>query len=337
MRPENPDGSASGNIGGMGMSEKLQFIKMEGAGNDYVYVDCFNQYVLNPQAFSRRVSDRHFGIGSDGVILIRPSKRADCFMDIYNADGSRGRTCGNGLRCTAMYLWEKCKETHEEFQIETLSGISRAKVWRLTGKKCWVSVTMGRAFCRETMISFSDVGRLLPEGVFVDRMQLVDTGNLHCVIMLKNCRKDSLPEAIIEKIDMKAIGTFFENTPEFPLGINVEVCMNTENTPWVVRARVWERGSGETMACGSGACAIYRTIKKWHGPAAPVPSVPEAMEALLARPGGPAAALLSNSSGPAAAGAGCCIFMPGGRLSVWETDGELMLGGEAVRVFEGCI
>ena len=117
----------------------------------------------------------------------------------------------------------------------------------------------------------------------------------------------------------------------------MEVCMNTENTPWVVRARVWERGSGETMACGSGACAIYRTIKKWHGPAAPVPSVPEAMEALLARPGGPAAALLSNSSGPAAAGAGCCIFMPGGRLSVWETEGELMLGGEAVRVFEGCI
>ena len=89
------------------MEKQIHFIKMEGAGNDYVYVDCFSQFIKNPQALARQVSRRHFGIGSDGLILIKPSPRADCFMDIYNADGSRGRTCGNGLRCTARLLWKK--------------------------------------------------------------------------------------------------------------------------------------------------------------------------------------------------------------------------------------
>ena len=296
------------------MAEEIRFIKMEGAGNDYVYVDGFSQYVPGPQAFARRVSDRHFGVGSDGVIFMKPSKRADCFMDIYNADGSRGRTCGNGLRCVAMYMWEKSGRTKEEITIETLSGICRARPGQLKGRKCWVSVTMGRAFCRDMIIPRHDISKMLPGGVFVDWARLVDAGNLHCVVMLKCFEQDSLPEDVLQSLDLKAIGSFLENYRGFPGSVNVELCMEDtcQLSMHALRARVWERGSGETLACGSGACAIYR---------AAADQAKDSEREQCGKKGAPFGQ--------------CCIFMPGGRLCVLEEDGELVLSGEAARVFEG--
>ena len=310
------------------MSEEIHFIKMEGAGNDYVYVDCFSQMVLNPQAFTRRVSDRHFGIGSDGVIFIKPSKRADCFMDIYNADGSRGRTCGNGLRCVAMYMWELSGETAEEVTIETLSGICRARVMRKNGRKCWVSVTMGKAFCRAVTVPRHEISRLLPGGVFVDWIKIVDTGNLHCVVMLKCFDKSSCPEEVLASVDLFSMGRFLENYKGFPGSVNVELCMSRDCDGYIsddleldavsrfgaedalpLKAfcvRIWERGSQETLACGSGACAVFEAAA----------DIARRAEESLTQ---------------------CCVFMPGGRLAVASVDGQLVLSGDAARVFEGCV
>ncbi len=292
------------------MAEEIHFIKMEGAGNDYIYVDCFSQFVLNPQAFARRVSDRHFGIGSDGVIFIKPSGRADCFMDIYNADGSRGRTCGNGLRCVAMYMWEKSGRKSKEIRIETLSGICCARPQPLNKRKCWVSVTMGRAFGRDMLVPRHEIGKMLPGGIFIDWARLVDTGNFHCVVMIKSYDKDSLPENILQMLELKKIGSFLENYSGFPGSVNTELCVADicaeDHGTEIVRARVWERGSGETLACGSGACAIYRAFADQS---------------------------IKHGEEPKKQ----CIFMPGGRLHVEETKEGLLLSGEAARVFEGKI
>lgn len=309
------------------MAQKICFIKMEGAGNDYVYVDCFDQYVPNPQAFARRTSPRHFGIGSDGSIFIKPSRRADCFMDIYNADGSRGRTCGNGLRCTAMYMWEKSGRKKREIIIETLSGIRKANVFPVNERKCWVRVNMGKPFCRDIYVPRHEISKILPGGVFVDWARIVDCGNLHCVVMLKSYSQDCLPENVLNTVDLKALGGFLENYHGFPGSVNVEICMDAvkhenicnianswgenhcvcslENLPYqVFHARIWERGSGETLACGSGACALYRAASDFASRRG------EMMKQ-------------------------CCIFMPGGRLCVEEVSDELFLSGQAVRVYQG--
>lgn len=299
------------------MEGQISFIKMEGAGNDYVYVDCFDQYVKNPQLLARKVSSRHFGVGSDGLILLKPSPRADCFMDIYNKDGSRGRTCGNGLRCAARYMWEKSGKKKTAVCIETLSGICRAYVHPINRRRCWVQVDMGRGFTRDIPVPVRDVGRLLPPGVFVAGASLCDVGNLHCVVMIKDCREAGESPAL-DVLDLKTLGPFLENYPEFGEKVNVEVCLTDDEIcktkvpgSLAVRARVWERGSGETLACGSGACAVYL-----------------------------AAARLTVSDGGKSGGAllkQCCVFMPGGRLHVEAMDGHLFLGGYAAEVFRGQI
>lgn len=284
------------------MGEEIHFVKMEGAGNDYVYVDCFSQFVRNPQALARWVSRRHFGIGSDGLILIKPSPRADCFMDIYNADGSRGRTCGNGLRCTARYLWKKSGRSKKEFTIETLSGICQTRLSNINRRKSWVETDMGNVFVRNISVPLNGVSRLLPAGVFPQWAYLVDGGNLHCVVKLKCCHEGWTPVQALEQVDLKRTGDFLEHYEGFPSRVNVELCVDGPsdcNPAGQIFARVWERGSGETMACGSGACAIYQAFHKMDG--------------------------LTD----------WCIFMPGGRLYVTQRDSRLWLGGIAADVFEG--
>lgn len=304
------------------MEKQIHFIKMEGAGNDYVYVDCFSQFIKNPQALARQVSRRHFGIGSDGLILIKPSPRADCFMDIYNADGSRGRTCGNGLRCTARLLWKKSGGTKNEFSIETLSGISCVQVSQVNRRRSWVQAGMGQVFVRNIPAPVNRILKMLPGGVFTEWVHVADAGNLHCIVKLKTCHEEWSPVQVLEQLDLKAVGSFLEHYEGFPGSVNVEFCVDEsregclcswEDSGWEcpdsgpsvpdvsrkVRARVWERGSGETLACGSGACAIYQAFYKAEGPA------------------------------------DCCIFMPGGRLYVTGNDHEVLLGGMAADVFEG--
>lgn len=289
------------------MVGSIHFIKMHGAGNDYVYVDCFEQFIADPGAFSKNVSKAHFGIGSDGAIFIRRSKNADCFMDIYNSDGSRAVMCGNGLRCTAMYLWEKCGKCRNIFNIETLSGIHRAEVFEKDKNRCYVSVSVGHAFFRNAEIPRRDIGRMLPGGVFLEHCAVVDTGNLHCVLKLKSENNVQKAADILKSVELRKIGSYLEVCEEFPKGVNTEICMADDEVcgPYkenlCIRARVWERGSGETLACGSGACAIYKACTQWD---------------------------LQRRTR-------CCVLMPGGRLSVSQKDDEIILSGDAVKVFEG--
>lgn len=312
------------------MEGQISFVKMEGAGNDYVYVDCFDQYVKNPQLLARKVSSRHFGVGSDGLILLKPSPRADCFMDIYNSDGSRGRTCGNGLRCAARYMWEKSGKTKTDLRIETLSGICRAYVHPLNERRCWVQVDMGRGFVRNVPVPVRELGRFLPAGIFVSWACLCDIGNLHCVVMVKDWREVK-EKPVLEELDMNRVGHFLENYPDFGEKVNVEVCAKIRAPQkeiyvsetevcapgnLAVRARVWERGSKETLSCGSGACAIYLAASRMI----------KADEAL---PNGGESSCQPMKQ--------CCVFMPGGRLHVENIGGHLFLGGYATEVFTGTV
>lgn len=304
----------------------IDFVKMQGAGNDYVYVDCFEQEVRNPQAFARRVSGRHYGIGSDGVILVKPSKRADCFMDMYNADGSRGKACGNGLRCVAKLMYEKLGRTKKTVSVETLSGVRQCSIEMYSGQKAWVKAQMGPAMLSDVRVPLGEIYELLPDNIRLAGAQLVDVGNPHCVLWLEEKAAAQGAAEFLERLDIEPIGRFLENYQGFAQSVNVEFCtgMGCEMLLCddgcfrpAVRARVWETGTGETLACGSGACAVFAARR-----------MPE-----------PPAPFGANSSGEGgnACWESCCIFMPGGRLCVeWEHH-SLMLSGEAVTVFRGII
>ncbi len=222
---------------------------MHGCGNDYVYVDCFAQTLEDPARVARVVSDRHFGIGSDGLILIKPSDKADFMMDMYNADGSRGKMCGNGIRCLAKYVYDHGLTDKTSISVETLSGVRHLELEVENGKVANVRVNMGAPVLRPDLIpaDFPDgpvVARPLSAGGREYRVTCVSMGNPHCVVFM---------DEDVRSLELEKIGPAFEHHPAFPEGVNTEFA-NADGRGRL-RMRVWERGSGETMACGTGACA----------------------------------------------------------------------------------
>ena len=226
----------------------LRFTKMHGCGNDYVYINCFEEQVEDPAALAVRLSDRHKGVGGDGVILICPSDVADAKMRMFNLDGSEGKMCGNGIRCTAKFLYDTGLVPKETMTIDTLSGIKTLRLSVKDGKTELVTVDMGPAEFRPekipVLIPGSEViGSLLEVGGKERRITCVSMGNPHCVIFGDD------PDTI----DLEREGTAVAASPIFPEGVNVEfIHLAGRNT---LKMRVWERGSGETLACGTGACA----------------------------------------------------------------------------------
>lgn len=225
------------------------FSKMHGIGNDYIYFDCFNQNITEPEKMAVKLSDRHFSIGGDGIVLICPSDTADAKMRMFNIDGSEGKMCGNAIRCVAKFLYEKglCKK--DKISVETLSGIKYLELDIKDGKVESVKVDMGKAVLKPSEIPVNFEGDdAVKKHLTVDgedfEVTCVSMGNPHCVIF---------GETDPENIEIEKIGPKFEKNPIFPEQVNTEfIKVIDEKT---LKMRVWERGSGETLACGTGACA----------------------------------------------------------------------------------
>lgn len=226
----------------------MKFTKMHGIGNDYVYVNCFEESVKNPAEVSKFVSNRHFGIGSDGLILISPSAIADFRMNIYNADGSQAEMCGNGIRCVAKYVYDYGLTDKTEISVETLAGIKYLRLQVENGKVASVEVNMGAPILEPKEIPVAvEESPVVNVPVEVKgkiyHMTCVSMGNPHAIIFMNN----------VKDLDIEAIGPYFENHTVFPKRTNTEfVEVLDRNT---VNMRVWERGSDETLACRTGACA----------------------------------------------------------------------------------
>lgn len=227
----------------------MKFTKMHGLGNDYVYVNAFVERVDDPHALARAISDRHFGVGSDGLVLIAPSSVADFQMLMYNADGSQGDMCGNASRCVAKYVYERGMTDKTVVTLETLAGVKTLHLTVSDGEVKSVRVDMG-----EPALACEDVPCLLGQGMVrkakitaLDRefeITPVSTGNPHGVIFL---------DEPVERFDLAKYGPALETHPAFPRKANIEFV--NVLAPDRLRMRVWERGSGITLACGTGSCA----------------------------------------------------------------------------------
>lgn len=278
---------------------KLRFTKMQGIGNDYIYFDCFTQKVEEPEKLSRALSDRHFGIGGDGIVLICPSDRADAKMRMFNADGSEGKMCGNASRCIGKYLWDTGMVRKSIITLETLSGIKELGITAGEDGLCKsVRVFMGKSELRPEKIPVlldgdNVIGRTVQVGGGEHRISCVSMGNPHCVIFAESAKWLSLA-------DLAAIGPGFENDPLFPERVNTEFVYQTGKTN--LSMRVWERGSGETLACGTGACA---------------------------------AAVAAVENGLCPANTAICVSLTGGKLTVEVTDSGVYMSGPAKKVFDG--
>ncbi len=226
----------------------MKFTKMQGCGNDYVYINCFEEKVEDAPALARKVSDRHFGIGADGLVLIKPSSRDDFTMEMYNADGSQGKMCGNAIRCVGKYVFDHGMTKKRELAVETLAGTKYLSLNVSGDKVSEVTVLMGVPVFEPEKIPVVAEGKSVVDmPVTVDgrkyRITAVSMGNPHAVIFVEDTK--NFP---IEKI-----GPLFERHEMFPERVNTEFVkvLDREN----INMRVWERGSGETWACGTGACA----------------------------------------------------------------------------------
>ena len=227
----------------------MKFTKMQGLGNDYVYVNCFQETVENPAELAVRISNRHFGVGSDGLILIKPSARADCEMEMYNADGSRAEMCGNGIRCVAKYAYDYGLIDKEELDVDTLAGVKHIRLEIADGKARQAEVDMGEPVLAPEAVPVKAEGPMaVDEPITVGgreyRMTCVSMGNPHAVVYVDD----------VDNLDLEAVGPLFENHERFPQKVNTEFVQVI--SPSEMRMRVWERGSGETLACGTGACAV---------------------------------------------------------------------------------
>ena len=209
----------------------MRFTKMQGLGNDYVYVNCFKEKIADPSALAEKISDRHFGVGSDGLIMINPSDKADFEMEMYNADGSRGEMCGNGIRCVAKYVYDYGLTVED-------------------GKVKLVKVDMGKPELEPEKVPVKAEGdQAVDAPILVDgeeyRMTCVSMGNPHAVVFV-DCDVKDFP--------LETVGPKFENHERFPNRVNTEFVRVLDRR--TAEMRVWERGSGETLACGTGACAV---------------------------------------------------------------------------------
>ncbi len=227
---------------------EFKFSKMHGLGNDYVYVDCTQEKLHHPEEIAKRISDRRFGIGSDGLILICPSEKADFEMRMFNADGSEGRMCGNGIRCVGKYVYDHGLTEKTDLEIDTKSGIKHLKLIVEEGKVTFVEVQMGKASLRPKDIPVeTDYDDFISQPMLVGGeaylVTCVSMGSPHAVIFSDEI--DTLP--------LERIGPLFERHEKFPEQINTEFIQVIDR--YTLNMRVWERGSGETFACGTGACA----------------------------------------------------------------------------------
>lgn len=218
----------------------MKFTKMQGLGNDYLYI--YDEVPLNVKELAVKYSDRHFGVGADGLIYISPSKVADFKMRIFNADGSEAKMCGNGIRCVGKYVYDKGYTDKTELAIETLSGIKRLNLSVVYGEVKTVTVDMGKAEVSVDMVLAAADKKFIATPVSV--------GNPHIVVFIND----------VESFPIEKYGKILEKHPSFPDGVNVEFA---EVKDGYVRMRVWERGSGITLACGTGACAtVSAAVKK---------------------------------------------------------------------------
>ena len=245
--------------------EKIRFTKMHGIGNDYVYIDCMNGVEPDGGALAAAMSPRRFSVGSDGVIMICRSSVADAKMRIFNADGSEAKMCGNGIRCVGKFIYDRGYAKKETVTVETLSGIKTLTLRVKDGKAVAASVDMGRAITEPRLIPAKFEGGAAieePAGVpgFDYLLTAVSMGNPHAVIFTEN----------VDSLDLEKIGPSFENNPAFPDRVNTEFAEFI--SPDVIKMRVWERGSGETFACGTGACAtaVAAVLTKRAAPGAPL-------------------------------------------------------------------
>jgi len=229
------------------MGTVVRMTKMHGAGNDYLYVDCRERDLADPPRLARAVARRHHGIGSDGLILVRPAPDADCRMEMYNADGSRGEMCGNGIRCVAKYVYDRGLRQNP-MHIATDDGVKTlALTLTADGAVAGATVDMGTPVLDGPRIPVASEGRVIDQPLEVGdatwRITCVSMGNPHCVVFVPD----------VDTLDLPRIGPRFEQHPFFPKRVNTEFV--AVRAPSELDFRVWERGSGETMACGTGACA----------------------------------------------------------------------------------
>lgn len=276
----------------------MKFSKMHGIGNDYIYVNCFEETVTEPEKVSVIVSDRHKGIGSDGLVLIMPSEKADFRMRIFNADGSEAMMCGNATRCIGKYVYDMGLTDKTDITLETNSGIKYLKLFLKDNKVSLVQVDMGKAILKPSDIPVkSSLDRFIDQPVEVDgktfRMTCVSMGNPHAVIFMDD----------IDSLDLEKIGSSFENHEIFPDRVNTEFVEVIDSH--TLKMRVWERGSGETFACGTGTCATVV--------AAVLNGICRQDEEIL-------------------------VHLRGGDLRIiYKSDGTVMMTGEAEYICEGTI
>ena len=273
----------------------MKFTKMHGCGNDYVYVNCFEETADDRPALARLVSDRHFGVGGDGLICICPSDKADFAMDMYNADGSCAQMCGNGIRCVAKYVYERGMTDKTVIDVETGAGVKTLWLNVENDVVESVRVCMGQPeFKAEKIPVLTDGESFINQPMEVGGMQwnvtAVSVGNPHAVVFVDN----------VDWLDLPTIGPLFENCPLFPERINTEFVQVIDRT--TLKMRVWERGSGETLACGTGSTAAL------------------------------AAAVVNGKCEPYAK-----LLLRGGELNIeWNRDENLIyMTGPAVTVFDG--
>ena len=275
----------------------LRFTKMQGAGNDYIYFSCFDQQIQSPESLAVYLSDRRYGVGGDGIILIEPSAVADARMRIFTLDGSEGKMCGNGIRCVGKFLYEKGIVPKQDMTVETLSGIRSLHLYVQHGQVTSVTVDMGKALRAPESIpvrltGLDVTGRRVAVAGGEYEITCVGMGNPHCVVFCDNL--DNLP--------IEQVGPQFEHDPLFPEGVNTEFVRVLDRT--TIQMRVWERGSGETFACGTGACA---------------------------------AAVASVLRGYCLKNTDITVKLLGGELMIRYTDEAVYMTGKAETVFEGVI
>ncbi len=226
----------------------LSFTKMHGLGNDYIYINGFKEQIENPEDLSIKISDRHFGIGSDGIVLILPSETCDFRMRMFNNDGSEAEMCGNATRCVAKYVYDFGMTDKEEITLETLAGVKVLKLQVIDGKVYRVTVNMGAP-----IVKTRDIPAIFPKDIIVNeaidvdgeeyKVTCVSMGNPHVIIFVED----------VENFDVHGIGAKIEKHKMFPKKINTEFAQIIDRS--TIKMRVWERGSGETLACGTGASA----------------------------------------------------------------------------------
>ncbi|MCR5278438.1 MAG: diaminopimelate epimerase [Lachnospiraceae bacterium] len=246
---------------------QLSFVKMQGCGNDYIYIDCVqnnpwrdvSSSVPDKSELAIRLSDRHFGIGSDGLIFINRSDLAGFEMEMYNADGSRGKMCGNGMRCVAKLIYDRGYVNQDEFTVESMGAIKKVKVFPENGVVKTVTVDMGvpelvpANIPVNTGADSSDpiIGGRITAGSVSGAFTAVSMGNPHAVIFTDSL---NISVASVRDLDLASIGPSFEHHEYFPERVNTEFVRVLDKNN--VEMRVWERGSGETLACGTGCCAV---------------------------------------------------------------------------------